>query len=66
MSADHICANCGKRPGTIRWGDTLSLTHGFMVMWCDVCAYTTQLDHARERAKEIPELERKLAEALAT
>ena len=60
-----LCSKCGKRPGTVRWGDTLAATHGFPTLRCQVCVYTEQLIHARERSAAIPELERKLAEAKA-
>ena len=55
------CANCGTREGTLRWGDALALTHGGGAMWCEVCAITVQLRHARERAARIPEMEARLA-----
>jgi hypothetical protein len=58
------CANCGEREGTVRWGDALALTHGWTQMWCKVCALTKQIEHAKERAALIPELEAELAEAL--
>jgi hypothetical protein len=32
-------------------------------MWCQTCALTAQLEHARDRAAVIPELEKKLAKA---
>jgi hypothetical protein len=54
------CANCHQRPGTIRWGNTLALTHGWAQMWCEICATEAQLEHAQERAAVIPELEAKL------
>lgn len=60
-----ICPNCGKRPGTVRWGDALAVTHGFTQMWCEVCAVTAQLNFARERAAAIPELEARLVELRA-
>lgn len=59
------CQKCGKRPGTMKWGDLMAQTHGFAASWCAVCVYTAQLKHARERADAIPELERKLAKARA-
>ena len=55
------CASCGKREGTIRWGDMLALTHGWVQMWCEHCAVTKQLEYARERAAAIPELEARLS-----
>ena len=58
------CANCGEREGTVRWGDALAMIHGGSVLWCEICAATAQLKHARERAALIPELETRLAAAL--
>lgn len=60
------CAKCGERPSTMVWADdggALAYSHGFYTFWCDVCALTAQLEHAKERAALIPELERKLEEA---
>jgi len=57
------CPNCEQREGEVRWGDALAFTHGWAPMWCWVCAYEAQLEHAKERAAAIPELERRLAEA---
>ena len=59
--AGHICAKCEKRPATMIWGDFMTVNHGGGEWRCDICALTEQLEHARERAKVIPELERKLA-----
>lgn len=68
--ADHLqvqesgtaCANCGLRPGTECWGDALAMTHGWAQMWCKVCVLTKQIEHARERASALPDLERELEE----
>lgn len=69
LSSQGLCGNCGERPGTITWGDLLALTHGGGTLRCELCAIKTQLEHARERAAAIPELEARLAhlqaEALA-
>lgn len=57
------CENCGEREATERWvgsGGTLALTHGMSEQWCEVCVLEKQLEHARERAEEIPKLEEKL------
>lgn len=61
----RLCTKCKERPATIIWGDALATTHGWNEYRCDICALKEQLDHARERAAAIPELERKLTEALA-
>ena len=37
-----MCANCGRRPGTVKWGDMLAATHGAIQMWCRVCALEAQ------------------------
>lgn len=55
------CARCKVNPGTVKWGDTLALTHGFAAMWCERCATEVQLAHAEERAALIPEMREKLA-----
>lgn len=57
------CANCGKRPGTIRWGDALAITHGFSTWWCEVCALKAQITHAEERSAALPDLYERLAKA---
>jgi hypothetical protein len=54
------CARCSDRPGTVRWGDALAFTHGGGQWWCERCATEVQLEHARERAAVIPELEQRL------
>lgn len=60
------CANCKKREGTVKWGDALSLSHGFAQMWCHVCALEAQIAFAEERAEALPELRRRLIAVLAT
>ncbi len=57
-----MCQKCGQRPGTECWcADTLALVHGMSAMWCKRCVLETQLEHARESAASIPELETALA-----
>ena len=63
--AGHTCSKCGEREATVIWGDPLTVNHGGGEWRCDVCAITEQLEYARERAKSIPELERRLVEAKA-
>jgi hypothetical protein len=62
-----LCNNCGLHKATIDWaGDhgPMAITHRYLLQrWCDHCTLTVQLERARKRAEEIPELERKLAEA---
>ena len=62
--AGHRCSKCRQREATIAWGDIMTINHGGGEWRCDVCQYTEQLEHARERAKAIPALECKLAAAL--
>lgn len=60
------CAKCLRRLGTVRWvgdGNALSAVHGLYQWWCQVCALTAQLEHAKELAASIPRLEMQLAEA---
>lgn len=64
---DRLCSKCGQRPATARWvgeGGGWALSHGAYTWWCDVCVIEAQLEHARGRAAAIPELERRLEEAL--
>lgn len=61
---DTKCPYCKKREGTIKWSEgPIAAVYGMWSMVCEVCAYEQQLEHARERAAAIPELECKLAEA---
>jgi hypothetical protein len=62
-NASGVCAECGKRPGTIRWGDALAMTHGGGELRCGVCVYGAQLRHAFSRAVRIPMLFVKFAGA---
>lgn len=60
------CYNCGKRPGVINWvgnGGVLAIVHDHVQKWCEICALTVQLEHARNLAAAIPDLEKKLEEA---
>ena len=63
--APRICDNCHRRPGTVRWGDMLAVTHGGGERWCEICATAAQLEYAKERAAAIPELEAELVRLLA-
>lgn len=64
-AGEGLCAECGERSGTITWGDALAITHGGGEKWCERCAVSTQLEHARKRAAAIPELEARLAQITA-
>lgn len=59
------CANCKTRKAFGWWvgdGGTMALIRGYKAPWCEHCTVTAQLQHARERAAEVPNLERRLAE----
>lgn len=60
-----LCHNCGKRQGTIVWGDALAMTHGGGTPRCEVCAYSAQLEHAWHRALALPKLVFLLLRAIA-
>ncbi len=57
----RLCGWCNIRPATLHFGDMLSFTHGGVENCCELCAAEMQLDHAKERAAVIPELEAKVA-----
>lgn len=59
----RLCDNCHRRPGTSPWGD---LTRGLLQYWCPDCVISTQLEHAREQAARIPDLEHRLTEIRAS
>jgi hypothetical protein len=59
---EGVCLYCKTRPATLHFGDALSFTHGGVENCCAICAAEMQLQHARERAAAIPELEAKVAE----
>ena len=59
------CQNCHKRPGTLSWvgeGGSLAMVHGMSVLWCEFCVLSAQIKYAKDLAKGIPELEKKLRE----
>lgn len=56
-----ICSLCKKHKAIMIWTDsTLALTHGLYGYACDCCAIRAQLKHAKEMAKNIPKLQKKL------
>jgi hypothetical protein len=58
-----ICARCLTRQGTEIWTEgTMAYIHGAYQMYCKVCVLTCQIQHAKERAAAIPEMERELEE----
>ncbi len=59
------CQNCKKRQATVNWiesGSMVEWAHGGGEEWCEYCAVEFQLKNAKERAKAIPKLEKKLKE----
>ena len=59
----QLCQHCHKREASVQWvgdGGIIAMTHGMYENWCDFCATTEQLKHARRSAKHIPRLEKKL------
>jgi len=62
------CDNCDKDRPTRMWlgsEGVMLMVHGGGAQWCEVCILTARLEHARERADAIPDLERDLMEAKA-
>jgi hypothetical protein len=60
-----LCA-CGQ-PATQRWSmSSMEFARGYYSWRCERCCLVDQLAHARERAKEIPIMEARLAELGAT
>ncbi len=58
-----ICNKCNKREATMRWADdaTAAMLGGIWISYvCEICALEAQIEHARERAAEIPGMEAKL------
>ena len=58
-----LCVFCGERTGDVRWSNSDGdAARGHVSFVCELCAVTKQLAHARERAKDIPALEKRLRE----
>ena len=61
-----LCSNCHAHTGTEKWvGEFDSVTvarTGWHQIWCKRCVLVAQLEHAKQRAAAIPDLERQLAE----
>lgn len=65
MPEGQMCQNCRQLPATGMWlgdGNMMSAVHGAHWWWCEKCMVEVQLESAREKAKAIPELERRLME----
>lgn len=63
----EICDNCKEHIATTKWvgdGGTLALSHGWYSWWCECCMLKAQIQHAKERAAVILDLERQLLECL--
>lgn len=69
----QVCANCEKRPATLRWGGDLDNINqirmsGALPWWCALCAAVAQLAHAQSESARllarIPELEAEIAAIL--
>lgn len=56
----ETCPRCKTREATTDIGPVLDWR--FRERSCEVCVVEVQLEHARERAAAIPELERRLVE----
>ena len=64
-----MCRKCGERKAVLDWvneGGALAFVHGLSMRWCELCAVTAQLEHARKMAANIPTLEAKLAELIGS
>jgi hypothetical protein len=59
-SLQGLCGECGE-PGAIKWGQSIQVARGHHTLRCERCAFTAQLEHARERAAAIPQIEAKLS-----
>ena len=67
MKNKILCASCNKHKGTGKWigtGNMMSFVHGDYQIWCLHCMTEAQLKHAKERARDIPILEKKLKRQL--
>lgn len=68
IPAGAKCSRCGSRDASVRFSESLSamdMAHGmYGDPWCRVCVAERQLEYARERAAEIPELEATLRREL--
>lgn len=61
IPANAICTFCHERTASSWWSEgTIALVHGARWLICEQCVLEKQLEHARERAAAIPELEAKL------
>lgn len=62
LFSNGLCQFCKERPATLHFGDMLTFTHGGEDNCCQLCCAKMQLAHAVERAKEIPELTKRVEE----
>ena len=61
------CQDCSERDGTeiFTAGGALDYSHGLFEMLCKRCVLRRQVEHAKGRAAQLPDLEKRLAEAEA-
>lgn len=68
MPEGQVCTNdCDHLAEPIPWvnnGNTMNLVHGVYTWWCRCCMIDAQLEHAKLKAVQIPQLEQELIEAL--
>ena len=58
-----LCGNCQKHNAIYKWvgdGNVMDYIHGNYVVWCKCCCLKAQLKDAREKAKQVIPLARKL------
>jgi hypothetical protein len=61
--AGGICRKCNERPATEMWaeGGAFAAIHGGYEYRCKRCVVAAQLEHAKQMAAMVPQLERDLA-----
>ncbi len=61
------CVKCNTREAALWFStDVMSGARGYASPYCEICSLYEQIAHAKERAAELPKLEARLAELLAT
>lgn len=63
--AEVTCDKCGEKKPTVKWAGSESSSSAFrhyhsLPSWCQRCITVAQLEHAKEVATRIPELEERL------
>ncbi len=63
--AEGKCANCFKHNNNgqpwVGEGGTMAYVHGAYTYWCNCCILKAQVKYARQSARQLPRLEKKLA-----